>query len=229
MESLKSKGTESRKHSVGGVTTYLRGGQVCKCASRRPKLTAEKRRAAKESESDEQRASREIFRFMSSFTVSMFKVLSPWNPWNAFARDLTLTGRNLFFKRNCTSCGPAGVTCFPTFMFSDGWLALPEFTLVERVGWSVRLEWDMSDSPYAGNANDQLLMGYFHGAYPDSPQVVWDAGVTRSAGRADFSLPDHGLDVSDPLHVYPFFGTWNGEDYSRSMYYRLEDGTRFVV
>ena len=229
MGNLRSAGVDSGKSTCGGVTTYTRKGKTCRCRSKRPKLSVEERKRFIENQTPEQREMVESFRFMSAFRSAFYNALGRWTPWDAYARGLAQTGLNVFQMHNYSTCDTTGVVNFPAFLFSMGGLTLPVFTLVEREGWTVRLEWKSGLTVGKIRDDDQLLLGYLHESHPDSPQLVWDAGVTRSAGRAEFVLPDYGLDVSDPLHVYPFFGSWNGEEYSRSLYYRLEDGTRFAV
>ena len=161
---------------------------------------------------------------------TLLRKLADANSWVSFAKDTPMSAANLCHKVNAPACGEHGVENFRAFMFSVGWLAVPLYTRVCRDAWTFTLEWRRHGILDEARDDDTLIMGYFYDCLPDAPRVLYLPAVTRGDGTATFTLPDPAGPGGEPLspetvvHLYPYFKCPEVEEYSRSIYLRVEQG-----
>lgn len=199
---------------VGGITYYMRDGQLMACASRRGKRT---RRSAAE------RAAAERFAEVQRLWKVWRRATGDLPVWRVAAREAGAhRGNALFTKLNagCVRAGE-GVWAFDGFRFATGSMDVPLLRGARREGVWVTLEWERGEDAGGARWSDRVYVGFFSGTDARSPGMAACGEAVRGDGRAVAVLPLEAGEEDAEAHLYLFFGAADGSRFSPSVYVRL--------
>ena len=150
-----------------------------------------------------------------------FKQIKDLPIWDLAPGEAGQTRLSKFHKVNSEACDERGVANYAAFKFSIGQLFRPVNVRATRKGWEITMIWENRENRKLSLPSDWLRVGYFYGSYPFSPRLLPDVVAKREDCQATFSIPNPGLEISEPIHLYLFFSRQDRIAFSTSYHVQL--------
>ncbi len=137
-----------------------------------------------------------------------------------------MNGYIYFMKINMPAFGPDGSLTNPReLQLSTGKLRLPLDLVASRQAEgsaTIEVSWENDPNLKEVRLQDELMMvSYANGIY----SVLSPAGLERSAQSGTFTLP---VKPADATHIYLFFASADGLDYTESVCFELGENTNYT-
>ena len=221
---MKTSAIENKREKwhTNGLTFYYQAGKLCQCRSKRPRLrNGKKKDGTPLQPSPEQIKARKVFKNIIALKHYYFKQIKDLPIWDLAPREAGQTRLSKFHKVNSEACDERGVANYAAFKFSIGQLFRPVNVRATRKGWEITMTWENRENRKLSLPSDWLRVGYFYGSYPFSPRLLPNVVAKREDCQATFSIPNPGLEISEPIHLFLFFSRQDRIAFSTSFHVQL--------
>ena len=221
---MKTSAIENKREKwhTNGLTFYYQAGKLCQCRSKRPRLrNGKKKDGTPLQPSPEQIKARKVFKNIIALKHYYFKQIKDLPIWDLAPGEAGQTRLSKFHKVNSEACDERGVANYAAFKFSIGQLFRPVNVRATRKGWEITMIWENRENRKLSLPSDWLRVGYFYGSHPFSPRLLPDVVAKREDCQATFSIPNPGLEISEPIHLYLFFSRQDRIAFSTSYHVQL--------
>ncbi|WP_018339080.1 MULTISPECIES: DUF6266 family protein [Butyricimonas] len=160
---------------------------------------------------------------LMSMTYSYVKRVLQLPIWKLAGKEYGKTANNYFSHVNKGIFDKNGeVRDHDELVLSEGSLLNPSGMTIEHTGESTyKISWIPENENTTGAADDQLMVLVYTENVPRYFSIRWADNTTgtRAEGTGTFTIPP--TMGKEDLHVYCFFGSSDGNAYSRSKHFRI--------